>query len=268
MGTVVPATPRAPRSPRRLLVVVLVAVVLGGRATSAAAPPGARDDGGAITVFAAASLTASFQALAAAFEQAHPGSHMQLSFAGSPTLVQQIQDGAPADVFASADEVTMQKVVDQKAVAGAPTVFTRNALEIAVAPGNPKNLTGLGDLATPGLVVALCGPTVPCGRYAAEAIAKAGAKMPAASQEPDVKAVLTKVSLGEADAGIVYVTDVKTAAGKVRGVPIPESVNVVARYPIAVLVHAPNPSGAAAFVAFVLSADGQYVLATFGFLPK
>ena len=247
--------------------IVLLAALVGDRPVSAAPTPG-DVAGRTVTVFAAASLTASFQALAAAFEQAHPGAHVQLNFAGSPTLVQQIQDGAPADVFASADEATMQKVVDQNAVAGSPTVFTQNTLEIAVAPGNPKHVVGLADLAKPGLVVALCGPTVPCGRYAAEAIAKAGATMPAASQEPDVKAVLTKVSLGEADAGVVYVTDVKVAAGKVQGVPIPQAGNVVARYPIAPLAHAPNASGAAAFVAFVFSADGQRVLATFGFLTK
>ncbi|HEY2388602.1 MAG TPA: molybdate ABC transporter substrate-binding protein [Candidatus Binatia bacterium] len=265
MPTIVPAT----RGPRRLLLVVLLAALVSGRAVPAAPTPGAHGGGGdTITVFAAASLTASFQALATAFEQAHPGTHVQLNFAGSPTLVQQIQDGAPADVFASADEANMQKVVEQKAVVGSPAVFTRNTLEIAVVPGNPKHVAGLADLAKPGLIVALCGPTVPCGRYAAEAIAKAGATMPDASQEPDVKAVLTKVSLGEADAGVVYVTDVKAAAGKVQGVPIPEPGNVVARYPIAALVHAPNAGGAAAFVAFVLSADGQRILATFGFLPR
>lgn len=263
MGTIVQLIMR--RQTRRLAAVATLvsATLAGGPALGAPTPAG-----GTVTVFAAASLTASFQALAAAFEPAHAGTHVQLNFAGSPTLVQQIGDGAPADVFASADETNMQKVVEQHAVTGTPSIFTRNTLEIAVAPGNPKHLAALVDLAKPGLIVALCGPTVPCGRYTAEAMTKAGATMPAASQEPDVKAVLTKVSLGEADAGIVYVTDVKAAAGKVQGVPIPEPGNVVARYPIAVLAHAPNPIGGAAFVAFVLSADGQRVLATFGFLPK
>jgi molybdate transport system substrate-binding protein len=262
MGTIV--QPMMRRRMRRLAAVAaLVSATLTGPVLGAPTPAS-----GTVTVFAAASLTASFQALAAAFEQAHAGTHVQLNVAGSPTLVQQIGDGAPADVFASADEANMQKVVEQHAVTGTPAIFTRNALEIAVAPGNPKHLAGLADLAKPGLVIALCGPTVPCGRYAAEAMTKAGATMPAASQEPDVKAVLTKVSLGEADVGIVYVTDVKAAAGKVQGVPIPEPGNVVARYPIAVLAHAPNPAGGVAFVAFVLSAEGQRVLATFGFLPK
>ena len=262
-GTIVQPIVR-PRLRRLAAVAALVGATLAGGPVLGA-PTSAT---GTVTVFAAASLTASFQALAAAFEQAHPGTHVQLDFAGSPTLVQQIGDGAPADVFASADEANMQKVVEQHAVRDTPAIFTRNALEIAVAPGNPKHLAGLADLAKPGLVVALCGPTVPCGRYAAEAMTKAGATMPAASQEPDVRAVLTKVSFGEADVGIVYVTDVKAAAGKVQGVPIPESGNVVARYPIAVLTHAPNPTGGAAFVAFALSAEGQRVLATFGFLPK
>lgn len=262
-GTIVQPIVR-PRLRRLAAVAALVGATLAGGPVLGA-PTSAT---GTVTVFAATSLTASFQALAAAFEQAHPGTHVQLDFAGSPTLVQQIGDGAPADVFASADEANMQKVVEQHAVRDTPAIFTRNALEIAVAPGNPKHLAGLADLAKPGLVVALCGPTVPCGRYAAEAMTKAGATMPAASQEPDVRAVLTKVSFGEADVGIVYVTDVKAAAGKVQGVPIPESGNVVARYPIAVLTHAPNPTGGAAFVAFALSAEGQRVLATFGFLPK
>ncbi len=223
---------------------------------------------GTVTVFAAASLTAAFQSVATAFERAHAGAYVRLNFAGSPILVRQIAEGAPADVFAAADEANMQKVVDAGDAAGAPATFTRNALQIAVAPDNPKHVEGLADLGRPGLVVALCGPTVPCGRYAAEAFAKAGIPMPAASQETDVKAVVTKVALGEADAGVIYVTDVRAAAGKVAGVVIPEPTNVVARYPIVALAHAPNPSAAAAFVAFALSAESQRILGTLGFLPR
>ncbi len=229
--------------------------------TAAAEPPST------VTVFAAASLTAAFQTMATAFEQAHPAVKVELNFAGSPTLVQQIQQGAPADVFASADEVNMQKLVVSGEVAGVPELFAHNTLQIVVAAGNPKRITGLADLARPGLIIALCGPTVPCGRYASEAFGKAGLAVPAASQELDVKGVVTKVALGEADAGIVYVTDVRAAAGKVEGVDISEAFRVVARYPIAVLKNAPNRPAAEAFAAFVVSPEGQRVLATFGFLP-
>lgn len=258
---------------RRRTVVTAFVVALGFVGQSWAEPPGkekavAAAQARTVNVFAAASLAGALQAVGSAFEKAHPDVKVQLNFAGSPTLVQQIQQGAPADVFASADEANMQKLVDGKEVAGAPQLFARNNLEIVVPPGNPKHIAALADLAKPGLTIALCGPTVPCGRYAAEAFGKAGIAVPAASQELDVKAVLSKVAMGEADAGIVYVTDVRAAAGKVEGVDIPESSNVTARYPIAMLKNAPNAAAAAAFVEFVLSPEGQRLLAGFGFLPR
>lgn len=193
---------------------------------------------------------------------------MQLNFGGSSTLAQQIQQGAPADVFASADEVNMQKLVDGQELAGAPQIFARNRLRIAVASGNPHHIAGLADLTKPGLTLALCAPAVPCGRYAAEAFGKAGLALPSASQEIDVKAVLNKVAFGEADAGIVYATDLPGAGGKVEGVDIAESQNVIARYPIAVTKDAANRDLAAAFVDFVLSAEGQQRLAAAGFLAR
>ena len=223
---------------------------------------------GTVTVFAAASLSAAFQAEASAFEKSHPGGKVELNFAGSSMLVRQIQQGASADVFASADEENMRKLAGSGEVAGAAWLFARNQLQISVPAGNPAHVTGLADLAKPGLVVALCGPTVPCGRYAAEAFLKAGVAVPAASQELDVKAVVTKVGMGEVDAGVVYTTDVRAAGAKVEGVDIPQSENVVARYPIAALKRAPNPEGAKAFVDFVLSPQGQQLLAAFGFLPR
>jgi len=245
----------------------------GGLATSSRAQ--LADDGTTlatpsrtVTVFAAASLTAAFQAMAVAFEKDQPAVKVQLNFSGSATLVQQIQEGAPADVFAAADEVTMQKLVEGGTAAAAPAIFARNTLQIAVARGNPKHITALADLARPGLIIALCGPTVPCGRYALEAFHKAGVALPAASQELDVKAVVSKVAMGEVDAGIVYATDVRAAGGTVEGVDIPAAANVVARYPIVALSTAPSPAVAAAFVAFVLSAHGQQVLGDFGFLPR
>ncbi len=246
-------------------------VVVGSVGRSSAEPTNrgkaaARAEPQTVTVFAAASLTAAFQNVANTFERAQPDVKVQLNFAGSSTLVQQIQQGAPADVFASADEETMQHLVG--AIAGAPRLFARNRLQIVVTPGNPKGIAGLADLAKPGLTIVLCGPTVPCGRYATEAFAKAGVIAPAASQELDVKAVLNKVAMGEADAGIVYATDVRAAGSRVAGVDLPESSNVFARYPIAVLKDAPNPVAAVAFVDFVLSPDGQQALARFGFLNR
>ncbi|HVM95949.1 MAG TPA: molybdate ABC transporter substrate-binding protein [Candidatus Acidoferrales bacterium] len=236
--------------------------------SAAQAQPKASTAPQTVTVFAAASLTAAFQAMGTAFESDHAGTKVQFNFGGSSTLVQQIQQGAPVDVFASADEANMQKLVDSAALAGTAQPFARNLLQIAVASGNPKHIAGLADLTKPGPTIALCGPTVPCGRYAAEAFRKAGLTPPAASQELDVKAVLSKVALGEADAGIVYVTDVRAAAGKVDGIDIPESSNVVARYPIAIVKGSQNQEAAAAFVEFVLSPRGQQLLAGFGFLPR
>jgi molybdate transport system substrate-binding protein len=223
---------------------------------------------GTVTVFAAASLSAAFQSIATAFEHGHPHLEVQLNFAGSSTLVQQIQQGARADVFASADEINMQKLVEAGALASAPQVFVRNRLQIVVPAGNPKHIASLADLTKSGLVIALCDRAVPCGRYATEAFGRAGVDVPPASQELDVKAVLSKVSLGEADAGIVYATDVHTAGGAVEGVDIPVSATVIARYPIAVLKSAPNTAAAVTFVDFVLSTEGQRVLAGFGFMPR
>ena len=223
---------------------------------------------GAVTVFAAASLTATFQAMGSTFEKAHPAVRVQFNFSGSSALAQQIQQGAPADVFASADETNMQKLIDSGDVMGPPQLFARNRLQIVVAPGNPKRIATLIDLTRSGLTIALCGPTVPCGRYAAEAFTTAGVTAPAASQEIDVKGVLSKVALGEADAGIVYVTDVRAAGGKVEGVDIPDPYNVIARYPIAVLKQAPHAAAAKAFVDFILSSEGQQSLASFGFLHR
>jgi len=230
------------------------------------AAPAAAVEPTTLTVFAAASLTAAFEAEGAAFESAHPGTKVVFDFAGSPTLVQQIRDGAPADVFASADEANMKMLADAGAVTGTPAVFARNRLEIVVGKGNPKRIATLADLARPRLVVVLCGDTVPAGRYALEAFRKAGVTPPAGSRELDVKAVVSKVALGEADAGIVYVTDVRAARHSVEGIPVPESQNVVGRYPIAALGASPQPDVARSFVQFVLSAPGQAILGDYGFL--
>ena len=231
--------------------------LLGGAAHAA--------DAAKVDVFAAASLTEAFEAIGAEFTRTHPGVDVVFNFAGSPTLVQQIQQGAPADVFASADEPNMEKLVGGGQVTAAPRIFAHNRLAIIVAPGNPKKIGGLKDLTRPGLVVVLCGPTVPAGRYAREAFGKAGVTPPETSQELDVKAVVTKVTLGEADAGVVYTTDVRAAGEKAAGVAIPPALNVEARYPIAVLKEADVPKEAGQFVDFVVSPAGRQVLERFGF---
>jgi molybdate transport system substrate-binding protein len=249
------------RSSRALLALLLTGVALTATPVRAAEPAAT-----SLSVFGAASLTAAFKATAAAFEASHTGTTVALNFAGSPTLVQQIKEGAPADVFASADEANMQKLVEAGLVAGTPQVFARNLLQIVVAKGNPKHIAGLADLTQPGLIVVLCGETVPAGRYALEAFKKAGVTPPAGSRELDVKAVVTKVSLGEADAGVVYVTDVRAASATVEGVGIATDKNVLARYPIAVLRDAKHLEGARSFVDFVLSDPGKKILGDFGFL--
>lgn len=242
------------------------AAVVGLLALALAAAPG-HAAAGELTVSAAASLSAAFGEIAAAFAAAHPGATVRTNFAGSPTLVQQIREGAPVDVFASADEPNVQKLVDAGDVTGQPVVFARNRLAIVVARGNPKGISGVADLAKPGLIVSLCGPTVPAGRYAREIFAKAAVAVPESSQELDVNAVVSRVSLGEADAGIVYVTDVRAGGDAVEAVAIPDAQNVVARYPVAVLTHAREPGLGRAFVAFVTGSHGQAILQRFGFLP-
>lgn len=232
-----------------------------GNSGPASSSPGVS---GTITVFAAASLTAAYTSIGKDFEKAHPGSMIQLSFGGSSSLVAQIQQGAIGDIFASADQPNMQKAVDAGLVAGSPTVFAHNRLEIVVGSGNPKHIRGLSDLGHSGIVVVLCAPAVPCGRYAAQALQKAGVTVKPASQETDVKAVVSKVGLGEADAGIVYVTDVKAADGGVQGVEIPLSLNIVADYPVAILKDSQNAPLAIAFVSYLLGA-GQPTLARYGF---
>ena len=245
-------------------IIALVTTVAVGRTLGAdTVQPAAAQT---VVVFAAASLTEAFKAVGGDFEKSHPGVAVQFNFAGSPTLVQQIGEGAQADVFASADEANMQKAADAGELAGPARIFATNSLVIAVPAGNAKHIATLADLTRSGLSLALAAPAVPAGKYAAQVFAKAGLPVPSASQEVDVRAVLNKVALDEADAGIVYVTDIRAAGGKVEAVQIPEQYNVVARYPIAVLKHAADPKGAAAFADFVLSPAGRATLERFGFM--
>jgi molybdate transport system substrate-binding protein len=221
---------------------------------------------GSITVFAASSLTAAFGTIGGDFEKSYPGTTVHFSFAGSSTLVAQIQQGAIGDIFASADQPNMQKLVNAGLTSGSPSIFARNKLQIVVPAGNPKRVSGLADLGRSGLIVVLCAPSVPCGRYAAQALQKANVMVKPASEESDVKAVLSKVALGEADAGIVYITDVKAASAQVKGIDIPDALNVIADYPIVILKDSQNIALARAFTGY-LHANGLKTLARYGFLP-
>jgi molybdate transport system substrate-binding protein len=253
----------------RWIVGALAAIVLAAGCGSAAEPRSGATSGssavtGAVTVFAAASLTESFSTLARRFEDAHPGVKVRLNFGASSALALQIDQGAPADVFASAAARNMAQVIEAKAAASS-NVFARNALQIAVPPANPAAVTGLTDLARPGVKVALCQPQVPCGTAARQVFDKAGITVRPVTLEQDVKSVLTKVQTDEVDAGLVYLTDVRAAGAKVRGIAIPDVLNASTEYPIAALTRAANPAAAAAFVVYVLSGAGQDVLRAAGF---
>ena len=205
---------------------------------------------GSITVFAAASLTDAFTELGSAFEDANPGTTVELNFGASSALREQILAGAPADVFASANTSNMDQVVDAGAAAD-PEAFVSNQLQIATPAGNAAGITGLADFADADLLIGLCAEEVPCGQFGREALANAGVTPSIDTNAPDVRALLTQIESGDLDAGIVYRTDVLAAGDAVEGIEIPPDENVVASYPIAVLTAAGNPEVAEAFVAFV-----------------
>jgi molybdate transport system substrate-binding protein len=243
---------------KRLVLLAVLAVVAGCGAD--ATPGGPRT----LTVLAAASLTESFGALEKRFEADHAGVDVKISYQGSSALAQQIVNGAEADVFASADEANMKKVTDANLTDGPPQIFATNQLTIAVAPGNPRKITSLADLAKDGIIVVLCAPQVPCGSASGKVRQAAGVTIRPKSEEQDVKAVLTKVQAGEADAGLVYLTDVNSAKGKVDSVGFPEAAQAINRYPIAVVRDAPQTDLAKAFVELVRGA-GQDELTKVGF---
>ena len=266
---------RSPFSFRRHLaglpavLLVAFAFALTGAGCGSSPSPSASTDtdslSGSLTVSAASSLKSAFTEIEAAFEKAHPGVSVSVNFGASSTLAQQIIDGAPVDVFASADQATMTTVVDAKLVSGTPTVFATNSLEIIVRRGNPSGIASLTDLAKPGLVYITCAPEVPIGKYGAQSLQKAGVTVKPASFEPDVKGIVTKVSSGEADAGIVYATDVIAAGDSATGVLIPDEFNVRASYPDAMLTRSSTNAAAAAWMAFVSGVKGQSILQKFGF---
>jgi len=219
---------------------------------------------GDLTVFAAASLTDAFDEVGAAFEEANPDVSIEFNYGASSALREQILAGAPADVFASANTSNMDQVVETGAATD-PQDFVTNQLQIVVPAENPGGVAGLDDFANADLLIGLCAEEVPCGEFGREALANAQVTPSVDTNEPDVRALLTKVEAGELDAGIVYVTDVLAAGDAVEGIDIPADVNVTATYPIAALSEAGNAEVAAAFVEFVLSDDGQEILESYGF---
>ncbi|MGV8870953.1 MAG: molybdate ABC transporter substrate-binding protein [Rhodococcus sp. (in: high G+C Gram-positive bacteria)] len=221
--------------------------------------------GGEITVFAAASLRATFTDLGSRFQAEHPGTSVELSFAGSSDLAAQLIAGAPADVFASADTNNMTEVVDAGLVAGDPADFATNTLTIVTAPGNPKNITSFADLANPDVLTVICAPQVPCGAATASVETAAGTDVPAVSEESSVTDVLGKVTSGQADAGLVYVTDAAGSGDAVTAVPFAESSGAVNTYPIATLSGSENEATARAFAELVTGPVGRDVLARAGF---
>jgi molybdate transport system substrate-binding protein len=271
--------PAVTKPPRPLLVSAVVLSLLPGgcgdesasEAADSPAPthgaasgPGVEGD---ITVFAAASLTESFSDIGVGFEAANPDADATFSFDASSALVRQIVQGAPADVFASADTATMDELTERGLDGTEPEIFATNVLTIIVPRGNPAGITGVEDLADPDVTVVLCAEEVPCGRYAKQVLDTAGVAVRPASLEQNVRGVVTKVTAGEADAGIVYATDVTAAGDAAARVEIPEDINVRAEYPIATVAASGGPEVGQAFVDFVLGEEGQAILADHGFGP-
>lgn len=250
------------KAPKRLFAATAAALLIPLAACGSNNSSSGSGSNETLTVFAAASLTDTFTELGKDFEKAHSGVTVKFSFGGSSDLVSQIQSGAPADVFASADEPNMDKLgsdaVDRKD-------FATNILEIATPPGNPAKITSFKDLGKPGLKVVVCAPEVPCGAAEQQMEQKTGVKIKPVSQEQSVTDVLGKITSGEADAGVVYVTDVTGAGSKVTGVKFPESSEVINTYPIAEVKDAKQASLAKEFVDYITGADGQKVLQDAGF---
>ncbi len=259
--------------PSGLLIVLLLGVVLTAAACSPSSSPTTTSTttatlNGSITVSAASSLTGVFGQLETTFHALHPGATVAFNFGSSGALATQIQRGAPADVFASASPDDMTTVQQAGDVSGKPVIFARNQLEIVVKPGNPLGIHSLSDL-TKASVVALCVPTAPCGSTAQRALAMAHVTLPVAkvSLGQNVDATLEEVTTGDADAGVVYVTNAKTVGPQGVGVPIAPSQNVTTSYPIAVVKGTTNRTLAGAWIAYVLGPTGQSVLRQASFLP-
>lgn len=263
--------------PAVIALATLLGTVACGGGTAEDGPPGegevfSGDEGdpgltGTLTVFAAASLTDVFTELGEDLMAENSSLEVQFNFAGSSALATQIMQGAPADVFAAADQAQMTVVTGEDLHASAPAVFTENVLQIAVPAGNPAGVTGLQDFAREELALAVCAPDVPCGTAAEQVFDTAGVAAVPDTLEEDVRAALTKVELDEVDAALVYASDVAAAGDAVEGIDFPEADDAVNEYPICVLAAAPNPDAAQAFVDLVLSDEGQAALEAAGFRP-
>jgi molybdate transport system substrate-binding protein len=256
---------RTPGLLTSVIVLLGVATVSCG-SDSKSAPEKVATASGGVVVFAASSLTEAFTEMATAFKAANPDAQVTFNFAGSGDLVTQITQGAPADIFVSADDSNMKKLTDAGENVGEPVTIAKNTMEIIVEKGNPKGITGVADLAKPDLIVVLCADTVPCGKNAAAVLRNAGVTAAPKSLEDKVKGVVTKISAGEADAGIVFVTDINAAKDTAEGVEIPADINVISNYPMVVTKEVTNPTAAKAFIDFVASDAGQAILAKYGFL--
>lgn len=243
---------------------IAVAALVGPSASASA--PMAKKPTGEITVFAASSLTEAFTQIGEDFSAKHEGATVIFNFGSSSTLEAQLEEAAPGDVFASADTANVDKLKAAGGVIGDGVVFVRNRLEIAVESGNPLNIKTLADTVDPDVLLTLCAPEVPCGKYALQAYDQAGVTVPTVPTGLTAKDTLSKVSLGEADAAVVYVTDVKAASPDVDGVKIAKKDNVVAEYAIAVVKATENAATAKAFIKYVTSKAGQATLKSFGFL--
>jgi len=257
--------------PSRVAAAVVVAcavLVLAGCSAPTAGPASTTKSDpltGTVTVLAAASLTEVYGDLAARFEKLHPNVTITENFGGSSALAAQIVQGAPADLFATANEATMKTVTDAGLADGPPVVYATNVLTLVVPASNPAGVTTVADLAKPGVKVALCDKSVPCGSAAISLLAAEKLTVTPVTLETDVKAVITKVELDEVDAGLVYVTDAHAAGDKVRQIAVPDAANVVNRYPIVVLSASTNKNAARAFEQFILSATGKAALKNAGF---
>lgn len=253
------------RTPRAAALAAATAMAAVGCGTDTTEPAAQGGINATVTVFAAASLTETFTELGKQFEAAHPGTRVVYSFGASSALAEQIKQGAPADVFASAAPGNMQQVVDAGDITATPVTFAHNRLEIVVPQGNPGNITGLADFGETAPKIALCAVQVPCGAAAETVFEVAGVMPRPDTREADVKAVLTKVTLGEIDAALVYRTDVRAAGDKVEGIEIPEADRAINDYPVAPLAKAPNAAAAAAFVDFIGSDQARTVFGRAGF---
>ncbi|GAA4819575.1 molybdate ABC transporter substrate-binding protein [Actinomycetospora corticicola] len=248
----------------------LALTACGGSDSGSGQQAGQQAPARTLTVSAAASLTSVYQQLGTEFQNANPGTTVKFNFGGSDSLAQQVVQGAPADVLATASSKTMNTAVQAGKIQGEPVIYATNSLQIAVAPNNPKGITDLASLNRPGIVSVVCAPAVPCGAAAEAAEKAAGVTLTPASEEQDVKGVLNRVQTGNADAGLVYVTDVKSTNGKVQGVSFPQASaqGAVQSYPIGVVTGSQNADLAQSWISFVRGEQGTAALQQAGFVTK